>query len=128
MTIVNGLLRLNREMKTVEMATATRRRGVCCDLEDPLEPGVAESTAELLKAIADPTRLSMLATLDRAREPVCVCDFTAQHGLSQPTISHHMGKLRAAGLVSARRDGVWVYYSLVRPLPVPVAALLAAID
>ena len=89
-----------------------RQRGVCCDVRVPAEEGWAAETSELLKALADPTRLNMVASLAHAAGAVCICDFTAAFGLSQPTISHHMAKLRVAGLVESRRRGVWVYYRL----------------
>jgi len=77
---------------------------------EKVEQGWAEETAHLLKALADPTRLSMFSSLLRAGAEICVCDFTAVFNLSQPTISHHMGKLRSAGLVSAQKRGIWSYY------------------
>jgi ArsR family transcriptional regulator, arsenate/arsenite/antimonite-responsive transcriptional repressor len=85
----------------------------------------ARDAAELLRVLADPTRLGMLATLRAAAQPVCICDFLAAYGLSQPTISHHMGKLRRAGLVTARKDGIWIYYQATTPLPPLVEAVLA---
>jgi ArsR family transcriptional regulator, arsenate/arsenite/antimonite-responsive transcriptional repressor len=87
----------------------------------------ADRTAELLKALADPTRLSMLACLWAARAPVCICDFTATFELSQPTISHHMAKLRSAGLIEAEKRGIWVYYRLRGDLSGPTASLLEAV-
>jgi ArsR family transcriptional regulator, arsenate/arsenite/antimonite-responsive transcriptional repressor len=71
-----------------------------------------EAEAGLLKAIADPYRLRMLATLARAADEVCVCDFTAALPLNQPTVSHHLRILREAGLVTCERRGTWVYYRL----------------
>jgi ArsR family transcriptional regulator len=71
-----------------------------------------ESEAALFKAIADPYRLRMLATLARASEEVCVCDFTDALPLNQPTVSHHLRILREAGLVTCERRGTWVYYQL----------------
>lgn len=71
-----------------------------------------ESEAEALRAIADSYRLRMLATLARAEQPVCVCDFTAALPLNQPTVSHHLRILREAGLVTCERRGTWVYYQL----------------
>jgi len=106
------------------LVAITRQRGVCCDIEVKLDPERAAETADLLKALADPTRLGILATLRGADEPVCVCDFTAAYGLSQPTISHHMAKLRAAGLVEAEKRGIWIYYRLADPLPSRASALL----
>jgi ArsR family transcriptional regulator len=71
-----------------------------------------EPAAALLKAIADPYRLTMLATLSAAPEEVCVCDFTDALPLNQPTVSHHLRILREAGLVTCERRGTWVYYRL----------------
>jgi len=91
--------------------TAIRERGVCCGLPD-VDSGWAESTSELLKALADPTRLTMLAALCKVQGPVCICDFTAALDLSQPTISHHMARLKDAGLVESEKRGIWVFYRL----------------
>jgi ArsR family transcriptional regulator len=104
-----------------------RQRGVCCELEVKLDPKSAGQKAELLRALADPTRLSMLAALREASEPVCICDFTAAYELSQPTISHHMAKLRAAGLVESEKVGIWVYYRLSPSIGAGTAALLESL-
>ncbi len=88
-----------------------RERGVCCPLPE-VDPEWAEETASLMKALADPTRLKMLAALWKAKAPVCICDFTADLDLGQPTISHHMAKLRDAGLVESDKRGIWIYYRL----------------
>ncbi len=76
-----------------------------------------EPEATLFKAIADPYRLRMLATLARASEEVCVCDFTDALPLNQPTVSHHLRILREAGLVMCERRGTWVYYRLAHDAP-----------
>lgn len=68
--------------------------------------------ATLLKALGDPHRLMILATLARADDEVCVCDFTSGLPLNQPTVSHHLKILRESGLVSCERRGTWVYYRL----------------
>lgn len=103
-----------------------RQRGVCCDLPAAPDEAWSERQSSLLKALADPTRLSMLAALHRASAPVCICDFTAAYDLSQPTISHHMAKLRAAGLVESSRRGIWVYYQLRSDMTGEVRRLLHA--
>ncbi len=108
-------------------AAVERRRGACCQVEVALAPERAAAAAALLKALADPMRLSILATLGRTRDPVCVCDFTASYALSQPTISHHMARLRAAGLVQAHKHGIWTYYRLADPLPPVAASVLDAL-
>ena len=110
-----------------ELQILERERGVCCDVAEVLSVGEATAAAGLLRAMADPTRLSMLATLHAASQPVCICDFTAALNLSQPTISHHMGKLREAGLVTAERHGIWTFYSIVAPLPAAAGAVLGAL-
>lgn len=83
----------------------------CCP---PATVDATDRTADsaLLKAVADPHRLTMLATLARAEDEVCVCDFTGALPLEQPTVSHHLKLLREAGLVTCERRGTWVYYRL----------------
>jgi ArsR family transcriptional regulator len=68
--------------------------------------------AALFKALGDSHRLTMIATLARADDEVCVCDFTSALPLNQPTVSHHLKILRDAGLVTCERRGKWVYYRL----------------
>src|SRR6266849_7300617 len=95
--------------------TVIRERGVCCALPAVNEQW-AGKRADLMKALADPTRLTMLASLWKADAPICICDFTAGLGLTQPTISHHMAKLKAAGLVDSEKRGIWIYYRLSKKL------------
>jgi DNA-binding transcriptional ArsR family regulator len=100
---------------TLKELPVVRERGVCCELPD-VDAGWAEETASLMKALADPTRLKMIAALWKANQPVCICDFTATLDLTQPTISHHMAKLKDAGLVDSKKDGIWTYYRLPNDL------------
>jgi DNA-binding transcriptional ArsR family regulator len=104
-----------------------RERGTCCELPVAVDPVWAARQADLLKALADPTRLTMIAALRKAAGPVCICDFTAALSLSQPTISHHMAKLREAGLVESEKRGIWVYYRLSAALPANANDLLDAL-
>jgi ArsR family transcriptional regulator len=104
-----------------------RERGACCPLPVTLDAAWAGEQASLLKAIADPTRIAMLAALQKAEQPICICDFTGALGLSQPTISHHIAKLRAAGLVESERSGIWVYYRLRADLPERMTRVLGAL-
>lgn len=108
-------------------ALPERERGTCCavDLEVPAKR--AAEIADVLKALADPTRVQMILTLREAKDPVCVCDFTAALSLSQPTVSHHMGKLREAGLVASTRSGIWAYYRLRADLPERVRRIVDAL-
>ena len=78
---------------------------------------VFSESAALFKAVADPHRLTILATLARAHNEVCVCDFTDGLPLNQPTVSHHLRVLRDAGLVTCERRGTWVYYRLAEDAP-----------
>lgn len=104
--------------------TVIRERGVCCALPAVNEQW-AEKRADLMKALADPTRLTMVASLWKADAPICICDFTAGLELSQATISHHMAKLREAGLVDCEKKGIWVYYRLADKLPTNTRKLLS---
>jgi DNA-binding transcriptional ArsR family regulator len=101
-----------------------RERGVCCGLPE-VDERWAEQTSTLMKALADPTRLTMMASLWKAKTPICICDFTAGLDLSQPTISFHMGKLREAGLVESEKRGIWTYYRLASTLEPPIRQLLS---
>lgn len=73
---------------------------------------VFAGAAALFRAVADPNRLTILATLACAEDEVCVCDFTDGLPLNQPTVSHHLRILRDAGLVNCERRGTWVYYRI----------------
>ena len=66
--------------------------------------------ARLFAALADRTRLRLL-NLMNGRE-VCVCYFVAILKQGQPKISRHLAYLRNAGIVSARREGKWMHYSI----------------
>lgn len=71
---------------------------------------------QLFKALSDPTRLRCMTLLAQYDE-LCVCDLTTALGLPQPKISHHLGNLRKAGLVSDRKQGLWHFYRLHPELP-----------
>ncbi|MDQ6899916.1 MAG: metalloregulator ArsR/SmtB family transcription factor [Candidatus Dormibacteraeota bacterium] len=113
-------------MKT-ELLPVRQRGAACCELPLQVDPGWAQDTAETLKVLGDPTRLSMVAALWAAEAPVCICDFTAAYDLTQGTISHHMGKLKAAGLVESSKQGIWIYYRLREQLPALTTKLLATL-
>jgi ArsR family transcriptional regulator len=88
---------------------------------------VAGRLASAFKAISDPTRVQMLHHLKAASEPICVCDFTAAFDLGQPTVSHHLAKLRDAGFVESFKQGVWAFYSLRRDMPDEARQALALV-
>lgn len=107
---------------------ASRVKGCCQELADPLPGHVVDAAAGLLRVLADPTRLQMLAMLAEATEPICVCDFTAAFELGQPTVSHHLGKLRDAGLVTSAKHGIWAFYELVPEVPSIAEAVLSGLS
>jgi ArsR family transcriptional regulator len=72
----------------------------------------ADPDVELLQAIADPVRLSILRQLAGSPSSVCACDFTECCTVSQPTVSHHLRVLREAGVVTTERRGTYIYYAL----------------
>ena len=78
---------------------------------------------ETFKALADRTRLRILALL--GNNEVCVCHIHDSLGRPQPTVSRHLAYLRRAGLVSARRDGVWMHYRVAPSLPPEIRQVLA---
>jgi ArsR family transcriptional regulator len=71
---------------------------------------------EFFSALANDTRLRCLVLLSRHTE-LCVCELTHALGASQPHISRHLAQLRELGIVSDRREGLWVYYSINPALP-----------
>lgn len=83
-----------------------------CGPLSPVDTTDRGGEAGVFKALGDPHRLAILATLARAEDEYCVCDFTAALPLNQPTVSHHLKLLRTAGLVTCERRGTWVYYRL----------------
>lgn len=64
-------------------------------------------------ALADKTRLRLLNLLRDGE--VCVCFFAGTLETNNPKISRHLSYLKRASLVSARRDGKWMHYTLTRP-------------
>lgn len=69
-----------------------------------------KQTVLLLKVIADENRLRILCILKSGEQ--CVCNIIEALGLSQSLVSHHLKKLKDAGLVKDNKKGFWVHYSL----------------
>lgn len=91
---------------------------LCLDLpraerlrRERLSAARAEQAVVAAAALGDPTRLTIAAAL-RDGEELCVCDLAWVVERSQNLVSHHVRKLRSAGLVASRRDGKMVMYSL----------------
>ena len=67
-------------------------------------------TARLCRALSDENRLRIVGMLTSGER--CVCELTAALDLGQSLLSHHLKTLKDAGLVTDRREGRWVYYTL----------------
>ncbi len=76
----------------------------------------------VMKALSDPNRVKILKMLQH-RE-LCVCELQAALGVAQPTVSRHLKVLEHAGLVSYKKDGLWVNYRLSDGDSSPYAANL----
>src|SRR3954469_17297314 len=74
-----------------------------------MEPDL-EASDHVFKALADPTRVRILGLL--AGGEICVCHIHESLRLPQPLVSRHLAYLRRAGLVEARKEGLWVHYRL----------------
>jgi len=104
-----------------------RIKGCCNPVAAPLPEKRAGELAAIHRALSDPMRVQMVHILAEATQPVCVCDFTAAFHLSQPTISHHLAKLREAGIVVSLRRGIWSFYELDREMSDAARAAVALI-
>ena len=84
----------------------------CCEpvVYPDVEREHATRMAGVAKALGDPVRLQLVDVLRKHAGKVCVCELVPLFDLSQPTISHHLKKLRDAGIVGSERKGLWAYY------------------
>ena len=82
--------------------------------------------AAFLSALSEPTRLGALRLLADGREH-CVCELMRLLGASQSRMSRHMGVLKAAGIVTDRRDAQWVRYRRNPDLATELDAILNAV-
>jgi ArsR family transcriptional regulator len=101
-------------MTSLELAPKQKRaKGVaCCEpvVYPEIEREHAERMAEVAKALGDPIRMQLVDVLRKHAGKVCVCELVPLFDLSQPTVSHHLKKLREAGIVGSERQGLWAYY------------------
>jgi DNA-binding transcriptional ArsR family regulator len=98
--------------------TVDRFDVLCLDLPraerlraERIDLATAERAAARAKALGDPTRVTIALAL-RDGEELCVCDLAWVVERNDNLVSHHVRLLRTAGLVSSRRDGKMVLYSL----------------
>ena len=98
---------------------------ICCAplAASSLSEEEALATAELFRALADPTRVRILNQIARSGGEVCACELIEPSGLAQPTVSHHLKKLLDAGLVEREQRGKWAFYSLKRDAVEKLAAV-----
>lgn len=84
----------------------------CC--EPVVYPDVdrerAARMAAVAKALGDPIRLQVVDVLRKHAGKVCVYELIPLFDVSQSTLSHHLKKLRDAGIVDSERRGLWAYY------------------
>ncbi len=85
-----------------------------------------EINTNLFKAISDESRLRIVLLL--SVNEMCVCEICETTGLSQPMVSRHLGLLRTLNIVSTRRAGQWIYYSINREEPLVLSMLSVLIE
>ncbi|MEI7644445.1 MAG: metalloregulator ArsR/SmtB family transcription factor [Chloroflexales bacterium] len=89
----------------------------CCspNLAPRIDAATAHALSDDLGILAHPIRLQILDLLAQHNGQVCVCDLEAALPVKQPTVSHHLRLLRAAGMIDCERRGLWAYYFVRRP-------------
>jgi ArsR family transcriptional regulator len=93
-----------------------------------LSAAEAERMACMFKALADPVRLRLLSRVAaHSSGEASVCDIQ-NVGVSQPTVSHHLKKLREAGLIISERRGTWVYCRIAPGVLPAMAQMLSPRD
>src|SRR3954469_2152005 len=114
LTFITSIDRSESMAVDLPLAPKTKRPAgePCC--EPVVYPDVAREhairMAEVAKALGDPIRLQLVDVLRKHAGKVCVCELVPLFDVSQPTLSHHLKKLREAGIVDAERRGLWAYY------------------
>jgi ArsR family transcriptional regulator, arsenate/arsenite/antimonite-responsive transcriptional repressor len=92
-----------------------RTTGCCApDLAPRIDAEAAQQLSDDLSILGHPIRLQILDMLAQRDGQVCVCDLEVALPVKQPTVSHHLKLLRAAGLIDCERRGLWVHYFLCR--------------
>lgn len=83
------------------------------------------SPVQFYKCLADETRLRCLLLICSQQE-LCVCELMQAINESQPKISRHLAQLRSCGLLTDKRQGQWVFYSINTELPKWAAGIISA--
>lgn len=101
--------------------------GCCAPLLTPrITTAAAQTLSDELTLLGHPIRLQILDLLAQHEGQVCVCDLEAALPVKQPTVSHHLRLLRAAGLIDCERRGLWAYYFVRREAVAALRARLIA--
>jgi ArsR family transcriptional regulator len=104
---------------TVDLELAPKQKRAagepCCKpiVYPDIERHEAERVATIAKALGDPIRLQLVDVLRKHAGQVCVCELVPLFDVAQPTLSHHLKKLREAGIVDCERRGLWAYYYVI---------------
>ncbi|MFD0258175.1 metalloregulator ArsR/SmtB family transcription factor [Kitasatospora indigofera] len=115
-------------LKSLELPVVEPEVAPCCPPVTSAALSEADSVkmAAMFKALADPVRLRLFSRVaSHEGGEACVCDIQ-DVGVSQPTVSHHLKKLREAGLLTSERRGTWVYYRVAPEVLAAMAGLLSA--
>ena len=89
-----------------------------------MTPSIQIDCVDFCKALADETRQAILQLLVEGEK--CVGDLVEHFDMSQPTISHHLNILKSMGLVSRRKEGKHVYYSIDQDNVIECCGMLIA--
>lgn len=108
-----GITHMSRHMFHASMSTAMSSKSKGFDRE------------LFFRALADPTRLRLINLI--GDQEVCVCFFVEILKTNQPKISRHLAYLRRAGIVAARREGIWMHYRIATPPDENAARVLQAV-
>jgi ArsR family transcriptional regulator len=86
---------------------------LCCQplLSQPLDDDAANALSGVLKALADPVRLKLVSFI-AAQGEGCACDLPELVGKTQPTVSHHLSQLVAAGILDREQRGKWAWFTV----------------
>ncbi|HTU80072.1 MAG TPA: metalloregulator ArsR/SmtB family transcription factor [Solirubrobacteraceae bacterium] len=105
------------DLPVLELAPKTKRPAGerCCDpvVYPDVDRAQAIGMADVAKALGDPIRLQLVDVLRKHAGKVCVCELVPLFDIAQPTLSHHLKKLRDAGIVASERRGLWAYYYVI---------------
>lgn len=75
---------------------------------------VNSSLHELFQALSDPYRIRVVALMLRTESEMCLCELSGSLGEPEYKLSRHLKVLKASGILNSKRDGKWIYHSLVK--------------